>query len=181
MAERRGPTDGKRYKRAAPSRGNTKKPEKRTINRRAGETLLNAEMQDKLVNLIRAGNYAEVAARACGINKQTFYNWLSRGGRGEEPFTALVDAIENATAQAEARDVALIGKAAETYWQAAAWRLERKNARRWGRKDHLEVAGDPEAPMQVNQVRVDLERLSASDIKTLIALRAKARADEPAE
>ncbi len=47
-------------------------------------------------------------------------------------------------AEAEIRDVALIGKHAEYSWQAAAWRLERKFPAKWGRKqivDNIEEEG----------------------------------------
>lgn len=173
MAERNGPSDGGRYKRAKPS-GNHKGAAKRAvreaqlaaiakdpsfgkdrskIKRNQGETIWTQELQDKIVNLIRAGNYAEVAARACGIETKTFYNWLTKGGRGEEPFVALVQAIESATAQSEAMDVATIGGAAKTHWQAAAWRLERKNHKRWGRKDGLEITGDTEKPVAVTVIK----------------------------
>lgn len=162
MAERNGPTDGARFTRAAPSgnhKGEKKRrksksgkelPHLRGIDLRAGETLWTQELQDKLVRYILAGNYAEVAARACGINKATFHEWLLKGGRGIEPFRALADAVESAAAQAEVRDVVLIGEAAKRQWQAAAWRLERKNYKRWGRKDALELAGNAERPLQVN-------------------------------
>lgn len=180
MAKRNGPSDGKRFQRHAPSKGNTKKPkppletdkplaERRShpsngkaLNRGAGETLWTQELQDRIVGLIRAGNYAEVAARACGIAKKTFYDWLQRGGRGEEPFTGLAHAVEDATAQAEARDVAQIGKASEQHWQAAAWRLERKNPKRWGRKDGLEITGNEEKPVAVTVIKWGKEEVEFS-------------------
>jgi hypothetical protein len=167
MAKRNTPVDGERFKRAVPSgnhKGKLKKQvraqqlaalgkDRSKIKRNMGETIWTQELQDKMVQFIRAGNYAEVAARACGIDTKTFYNWLTRGGRGEEPFIALVQAVETATAEAEARDVLAIGKASDKHWQAAAWRLERKNAKRWGRKDALELSGDATKPIAVTVLK----------------------------
>lgn len=175
----KGPTGGKRFQRATPS-GNHKKPRapgtNQPLNTAAGETLLTPELQTRIVNMIRAGNYAEVAARACGIHKSTYYDWLLRGGRGEEPYRFLADAVESAAAEAEARDVVVIGKAAETHWQAAAWRLERKNHKRWGRKDALELSGDEDKPVTIKH-RVDPNKLSTKELETLRQLRNKARTE----
>jgi len=103
---------------------------------------------------VRAGNYLEVAAAFAGIHRSTLFDWMRRGARererrlkGEPPnveedaFVEFSDAIQKALAEAEVRDVAIIGKAAQEHWQAAAWRLERKFPERWGRRDRLEGEG----------------------------------------
>ena len=180
MAERNGPTDGKRYQRATPS-GNHKRKngkDRHKIDTRNGQTAWTPEIEERLVKLILAGNYAEVAARACGISSPTFYAWLSRGGQGEEPFANLVRAIEKATAEAEARDFMLVGKHAEKHWQAAAWRLERKLPQRYGRKDSLEVTGDEQKPLALVAARVDLGRLSDAERAEFMRLRDKLRVVE---
>lgn len=127
-------------------------------------TKLNYEVQEKIIQAIKAGNYMETAAAYAGINKSTLYDWLKRGERekqrmgknpryrirkSEKPYVEFSDAVEKALAEAEMRDVLLIGKAAEEQWQAAAWRLERKFPDRWGRrvldvehKGSLEVKND---------------------------------------
>lgn len=151
----RGPTSGGRFKRVKrdPSNGPS-------MARRNGEHLLTEELQAKLVNMIRAGAYAEVAARACGISKQTFYDWLLRGGRGEEPFKNLADAVATSGAESEVRDVALVGKHAEHDWRAAAWRLERKHPKRYGRKDGLEITGNEDKPIVVQTLQWGKEEIS---------------------
>lgn len=182
MAERHGPTDGGRYKRAKPSgnhKSKTKVPKGTAgINTKAGETLWTQELQDKLVNSIRAGNYAEVAARAAGISKDTFYKWLLRGGKGEEPFKSLADAIETATAESEQADVAQMFKHGMKSWQATAWRLERKNPKKWGRKDSLELTGDDSKPIAVRSAKVDMSKLTAEERALLMRLRDKMRVEE---
>jgi len=128
----------------------------------ARPTKLNRDIQNKIVTAIKMGNYIETAAAVAGINKTTLYDWLKRGERekqrvendsrkkirkSEAIYVEFSNAVEKALAEAEARDVMLISKAANTQWQAAAWRLERKFPDRWGRKviEHrgsLEVKND---------------------------------------
>jgi hypothetical protein len=46
-------------------------------------TKLTPERHRRIVEAIRAGCYAEVAARAAGIVPSTYYDWLQRGQNGE--------------------------------------------------------------------------------------------------
>ena len=125
----------------------------------ARPTKLNDEIQAKIINAIKAGNYMETAAAYAGISKSTFYDWLRRGRREKERleknerhrprksevgYLEFSDAVEKALAESEMRDVLVISKAAELQWQAAAWRLERKFPDRWGRKlqQQIEHSGD---------------------------------------
>lgn len=126
---------------------------------------INNEIQEKIIKAIQAGNYIETAAAYAGINKSTLYDWLKRGEREkqrvaknskykirkqEAQFVEFSNAVEKALADAEMRDVLIIGKAAEEQWQAAAWRLERKFPDKWGRRDkiNMEHAGN---------IKVDVE------------------------
>ena len=111
-------------------------------------TKLTPKLQERIAGFVRAGAYVETAAAAAGVSKVTLYAWLKRGAAGEGPFAAFAEAIEEAQALAEMRDLALIGKAAETEWAAAAWRLERKFPDRYGRRTRLEHSGPDGSPMQ---------------------------------
>lgn len=107
----------------------------------------------RIVASISAGCYAETAAAEAGISKDTYYRWLREGARlrlddpetlteDEELLAALSEEVEQAHARAELRDVLRIDKAIDAgAWQAAAWRLERKYAERWGRRDQLALSG----------------------------------------
>lgn len=117
----------------------------------ARPTKLTPDLQEKICQAIRAGNYLETAAAYAGISKVTLHEWMRRGRREmerveeaegrarirkkEAPFVEFLNSVEKALAEAEVRDVILIGKAAEVNWQAAAWRLERKFPDRWGRRE----------------------------------------------
>lgn len=146
---------------------------------------LTPEIQQELVKIIAAGNYIETAAAYVGINKSTLYDWLKRGARekqrlennprakmrkSEAPFVEFSNAIEKALAQAEIRDVAIIGKAAEENWQAAAWRLERKFPERWGRKDKqsIELTGKDGNPIEMVSIeKLDLSNLTDEELMLL--------------
>lgn len=105
----------------------------------ARRTKLTSERQKKIVDAIRAGNYADIAARYAGIDPATYHTWMKRGRESDTPehkiYREFHNAVKEAQAQAEIRDVALISKAAQENWQAAAWRLERKSPNRWGRSE----------------------------------------------
>ena len=130
-------------------------------NKGGRPTKLNDNLQDEICKVVRAGNYIETAAAYAGISKQTLYDWMKRGRResearlegkrkkpAEEKYVRFLDAVEKALADSEIRDVAIVAKAATENWQAAAWKLERRNPGKWGRVRH-EVTGKDGGPVEV--------------------------------
>lgn len=117
-------------------------------------TILTQEVQDRMVEAIRLGNYAPTAAEYAGIATSTHYNWLKQGEKGESPYVEYLEAIKKAEADAEVRNVALIQEAAKKTWTAAAWYLERKHFDKWGRREriHNELTGANGAPIEIAQV-----------------------------
>lgn len=127
--------------------------------------ILDEDITRRVADIVRAGNYAEVAAASVGINADTFYRWLREGSRirrildtmddetaadnaYEELTThqqAQVDfseAIEKARAEAQTIAVMRINKAGHAgAWQADMTRLERTDPKRWGRRESVEVSG----------------------------------------
>ena len=84
--------------------------------------ILNPELQDKIVELIRLGNYASDAAGACGISKGTFFNWCARGKDeaerrrllpnakllpNEVKYLEFLDAVEKARDEATSKGIRL--------------------------------------------------------------------------
>ena len=110
-------------------------------------TKLTPDVHKKIVNLIKAGNYNDVAAQAVGITESTFYDWMKKGEDGySEIYTEFSKAVKEAGAFSEAHYLELIRKAAqETSWQAAAWVLERKHKDKWGRA--VTVEGNQDKPI----------------------------------
>lgn len=137
----------------------------------ARPTKLTQELQDKIVDVIRAGNYIETAASFAGLSKNTLYDWMKRGAREreridntgkkmlkkEQPFVEFSDAIEKALAEAEMRDVLRIGEASKSDWKAAAWRLERKFPQRWGKK-FQQIENDDERRMKLLLMELEIAK-----------------------
>ncbi|WP_414469279.1 hypothetical protein [Methanobacterium sp. ACI-7] len=96
---------------------------------------LTPEIQKDIVNLIKAGNYVDITCVIVGINKSTYYDWMKRGKESRRPnrYRTFYEEVTKAHAICEARLVAIISKAEETYWKAAAWKLERRYPEKWGK------------------------------------------------
>ena len=123
------------------------------------------EIEAKIIEAVRGGNYIETAANYAGIGKSTLYEWQSR-------FPDFADAIQKARAEAETRNVTLIQQAARTQWQAAAWYLERSYPSRYGRKDRLDIEHSEAPP-------IDTSRYTSEELEMLKELLMKGRIEEP--
>jgi transposase len=105
-------------------------------------TKLTMELQNKLCELLKWGNYIETACAYCQVSKTTLYEWMKLGNREEEGIHRdFLNAVHSAMAEAEMRDVQNIFNAAKTDWKASAWRLERKFPKKWGRQERLSDDG----------------------------------------
>lgn len=127
---------------------------------------INDDIQKTIIDVIRAGNYLETAAAFAGIDVVTIRRWIKRGERelqriepkglkikqSEKVYVEFCMAIKKAMAEAEMRDVLVIGSAAKENWQAAAWRLERKYPDRWGRKDKHEITGKDGGAIEIEEL-----------------------------
>lgn len=112
------------------STGNPK-PKKR---RRGRPDKLTKEIHETIVGLVRAGNYLDDAAAIAGVTDNTIRNWLHRGEietRGK--YRDFFDDTKKARATANAVDLAIVAKG-ERGWEARAWRLERRNPHKFGRR-----------------------------------------------
>jgi len=116
---------------------------------RGRKTKLTPEVQEKLLNVIRMGNYYEAACAYVGIDFSTFYRWMEKGKKSKSgKFCNFCKAIKKAEGDAEARIVAQwISKAPED-WRAAQAFLERRYPERWGKKEtHVVEGGDKNKPI----------------------------------
>lgn len=111
--------------------------------------LLNDELQEKVCQLIKAGNYIETACTYCGISKGTLYNWLKRGReevtrvegnpkaryrKSEQMYVNFLNAVDEAVSFSEIRDLKRLDAHAEDNPNVLMWRLERRHPSRWGRQ-----------------------------------------------
>ena len=139
--------------RKATSGRRSKLTPKATTGRRSK---LTAEVQEKIVRVIRAGNYAYIAAEYAGIGQSTFYRWLEQGeAQTTGPYRDFREAVKAAEREAEIRAVATVQQHMGKSWQPAMTYLERKFPQRWGRR--LDVTTDGNPITRVEFVIVDPE------------------------
>ncbi len=115
-------------------------------------TKLTKQVAEKIEAAIRAGNYAEAAARSAGIDPSTYYRWMERGEstkREDRPYREFREAIKKAEGEAEVHAVALVRKAMPDNWQAAMTYLERRYPDRWRRREAVELSGPDSEPVQI--------------------------------
>jgi hypothetical protein len=112
-------------------------------------------------------------AAACGyanISDDTLANWR----RDKSGFS---ERLARAEGEATVRWLQTIENAAGGDWRAAAWKLERRYPREYGR-NVTEVRGKPEEPIQVRTVTAvlppDLSQLTTDELREYRRLTAKA-------
>ena len=153
-------------------------PAEPPANRAGGAPLkLTMELQQRLCDAIRAGVRPETAAIYCGIGARTYYRWMSSGRAADAPhcFAEFVEAVELALAEWEARDVLLIGDAAKNDWHAAAWRLERRLPKVYGKRERHEIANAEDGSFRIQAAaQFDPDKLTLEELEQLIALTEKA-------
>lgn len=99
------------------------------------KTKLTKELIREAETLIEAGSYAVTVCAYLGIGETTWYRWLKEGEAAKSGLKReFWEAIIQADARAEIGNVAVIRKAAENDWRAAAFFLERRFPKKWGRK-----------------------------------------------
>ena len=104
-------------------------------------------LQDRIVSLVKAGNYIETACASQGITKQAFYLWLDAGAEGKEPYKSFLDALQKAAAESEVELLARVRDQADTNkpgWMGNMTVMERRWRERWGRSERrvVEVSED---------------------------------------
>jgi len=117
------------------------------------------EVAEEICKLIRRGNYRETAAAASGVTGRTLRRWLYAAANGDERYALFAADLEVAEAEAESRDVAMVGIAAGKDWRAAAWRLERKYPHKYGQQIKVAVASELEKFFRILEEVLDNESL----------------------
>lgn len=91
--------------------------------------------------------FVHACARA-GISEDTFARWRKQS-------SDFAEAVKSAEAEAIARNVTVIQKAAGTSWQAAAWWLERRYPQDFARTERLHHAGSEGKEVRIRVVYED--------------------------
>ena len=105
---------------------------------------LTPEVQEKICNAIRAGNYYEAACGYAGIGYSTFRVWMIKGEKAKTgKYREFMDAVMRAEYEAEARMVAQWQKHMPEDYRAIRDFLERRYPDRWGRRNlNIEHSGE---------------------------------------
>jgi len=107
---------------------------------------LTPEIEKKILDAIRIGNYYEAACAYAGINIRTFYRWMEKGEKAKSgEFCQFCHAVKQAEGDAEARIVAQWTSKTPEDWRAAQAFLEHRYPERWGKR--IKIAGDQDAPL----------------------------------
>lgn len=103
---------------------------------RGRPTKLTPESQKRICDALRIGSTYELAAQYGGVDYRTFLNWMQRGETASSGiYFQFFQEVKKAEADGAMKWLALIDKAAveDGQWQAAAWKLERRYPRDYGR------------------------------------------------
>lgn len=109
---------------------------------------LTPEVHQRIVQFLRHGNSQKAAAEAAGITERTMQNWLEKGeASSRSRFFQFFQDCKKAQAEWQASMVRVVERHAVgagdlmPTWQAAAWLLERRDHKNWGRKVSAEHSG----------------------------------------
>lgn len=144
-------------------------------------TKLTAASGECICTAVRAGIRPEVAARYCGTSPRSYYRWMALGRASDaDPLHAdFAEAVEQALAEWEARDILIIGEAAKNDWHAAAWRLERRLPKVYGKRERHEIANADEGSFKITAgPAFDPDKLTVNELEQLIALTEKGTGPE---
>ena len=100
------------------------------------------ETTKKICQYIRVGNNYEDAAGLADIDERTLYRWKNK-------YPSFVTRLKRAEQESKAHDIAVIKKAGERQWQAAAWMLERKYHKEYALKTVMEHTGNSNEPLVI--------------------------------
>lgn len=109
---------------------------------------LTEETKKRLFQAIQLGCTYEHACDFAGISYQTMRNWIKKGEKATKgKFFDFVADLKKAEGKAVVGWLAHIEKAAkEGTWQAAAWKLERRYPKLWGKAERSEEPDDLPTP-----------------------------------
>ena len=108
---------------------------------------LTPEVQERICQAIRAGNYYEAACAYAGIHYSTFRKWMIKGEKAKSgKYREFFEAVTRAEHEAEVRMVAQWQKHMPEDYRAIRDFLERRYPERWGKR--LDVKQDIKQEVQ---------------------------------
>jgi hypothetical protein len=121
------------------------------------KTKLTPELQQALCDALRGGCYVETACTLVGVDESTYYRWLEKGEKGQQPYREFRDAVKKAEAKVEELAVGTILRQGldpkNPNWVALMTFLERRFPGRWGRRNRIDMSNADGKPFVVKVVR----------------------------
>lgn len=118
---------------------------------------LTIDVQRKIIELLAAGNYLQVACEASGLTYDCFRHWQKRWEQDDpiaQEFADFFKAIKVAVSHGECKALGDV-RHGQQGWQSAAWFLERRFPNRWGKQERAPIPPPPK----------DLTALSDDDLE----------------
>lgn len=127
----------------------------KTGKRRSGKpTAITLGKIKEIACIVRAGNYVKQSVIACGVNYNTFRNYMDKGKKGIRPYDEYYEIIEQAKAGAEIDMSTRIAESGENGNVGAdMWKLQRMFPNRWGNAQRQEIKVD-------NTQKIEIVRFS---------------------
>ncbi|SFM94036.1 hypothetical protein [Methanolobus profundi] len=133
------------------------------------------DISDPLIKLLKSGVPVIHACDAVGIASVTYYDWMKRGELATTgQYRDFYLRVKQARAEAVARNVAIIQKAASKSWQAAAWWLERSCPTEFAKRD-------VEINMTQNNVEINIDETREKITGRINSIAARVRTAEDPE
>jgi transposase len=117
--------------------------------------------EEKIIEAVKQGMTYKLAAGYGGVSYETLRGWLKQGEEGDERFVAFFQAVQQAEAEGALENLKHINKSMD--WRARAWVLEHRHPEEYGTRNHVTLAGDGDAPIQVKTVTFVVPPEAADD------------------
>ena len=110
--------------------------------------LQDPEIRKRFCDAIRSGSTIELASKYAGVAERQYYEAMSRARAGDAQWAPLLSDVEAAEGAGAVQLLAVIRKSAmEGTWPAAAWILERRYPKMYGKHDSR-FASEPVAAVE---------------------------------
>ena len=136
---------------------------------------LNDSHEASIIRSLQSGAHIGVACARAGVTRTNFNGWMQRAEYPrQDRYTAFRDRVAATLGELETSFLERIVEAAADDWKAAAWFLERRFAKRWGKKDL------PKTVVMTGEAdrREDVSKLSPSEAAAYFRARVKMATSE---
>jgi hypothetical protein len=129
-----------------------------------GARLMTPKVCKAIKAALEKGNTQQTAATLAGISLDSLMRWKRLGYRDlengiESAYSNFYTMVERAREAAVDRYVQIIHDAASEDWRAAAFFLERRHPKHWGKTEKHQHSGPEGGPMQIQAQAIQVQAL----------------------